>query len=109
MYNIDFYLLDKINIISIAFDKDGVRSESAPVLHNARIEDTNILVKDKNGKEVVANAFILVESSANIEYETLIQMVNRIGSTIQDPTKKYTIKKLARAHGFNDSHWEVYL
>lgn len=109
MYNIDFYLTDSITVISTAADINGVITQAAPVTHKARIEDTNVLIKDRNGKEVAANAFLMVEAIANIKYESLIQLKTINGVNSQDPDKKYPIKKLSRAHGFSNSHWEVWL
>lgn len=106
---IEMYLTDRINIIVQTYDQDGVMTETTQSNVKARIEDTNELVKDINGKEVVSNALILVDPKATITYESRIQMVKRNGVDTQIKDKKFAIITLEKAHGFSNSHWEVRL
>lgn len=110
MYSVDIYLTDKIDILTPAYDEWGVKTGTSTQPDvKARIEDTNQIVRDKNGQEVTAQALLLIDSSATVDYESKIKLKSRNGVDTQIPSKEFAIKKLARAHGFAASHWEVWL
>lgn len=110
MQSPDFYFTDLINIITPAYDEWN--AETGTTIQSnvkVRIEDSNQLIKDQDGKEVVAQSFLMVDSSADIKYESRIQLVSRNGVVTGIVEKEFPIKKLSRAHGFGASHWEVWL
>jgi hypothetical protein len=106
---IGMYLTDIIDIIHVSRDEYGVSTETIETGVKARIEDTNAVVKGFNGKEVVANAHIIAEPSQVITYEDKIRMVKITDSSFLIDQKKCEIKKLSRSHGFDLSHWEIWV
>ena len=103
------YLTDTIDIITISVDEWGVVSKSTESGIKCRIEDTNILVKDKDGKEVVSNTFLIIIHDAVLTYESKIQLKTKNGVAHPLANKEMVIKKLIKAGGFRSSHWEVWL
>jgi len=106
---IDLYLTDLINIIVTTYDQNGVMTETTQSNVKARIEDKNELVKNRDGKEVASNTYIIVDPDATVTYESRIQLVKQNGVDVQNNTKKYAILKLGKAHGFDNTHWRVWL
>ena len=106
---IGMYLTDIIDIIHVSRDEYGASTETIETDVKARIEDTNAVVKGLNGKELVANAHIIAISSQVITYEDKIRMKKITNSSFLIDQKKCEIKKLARAHGFGASHWEIWV
>ena len=106
---IDIYLNDKIDIVTIAADEWGKIVTTTQQNIDARIEDTNKLIRDKNGQEVVAQTFLIVSESAALKYESKIMLKSINGVATQTPNKEFVIKKLMKAHSFMNTHWEVWL
>ena len=104
------YLTDLINIIPITIDQNGVSTEGT-IQSNipASLEDEKKLIRDHRGRELVSNGFIMIDESATIDYTSRIQLVKINGVTQSRQNKKYSILKLNKAHGFENSHWEVWL
>jgi len=105
---IDSYLTDKIDIVSLAYDEWGVPTESVQTDVAARIEDKNELIKDREGKEVKSNTFIILSPDAIIDYDSKIIIREKSGETYTFDLKM-AIVKLSRAHNFGLTHWEVWL
>lgn len=107
---INDYLCDIINIVKYTFDEWGRQTARTVTSNvNARIEDTNKLIRNGEGKEVVGNSIIFVDDAVDIKYGDRIQLTSRIGESIENPGKEYGIQKLSKIHGFCLSHWEIYI
>jgi len=109
MSNIDFYLTDTIDIISTAVDEWNIETQSELNGRAARVEDYNKLIKDRNGKEVIANMHIIAHSSEVLKYESKIRIRTKNGVAYDRPNKEWVILKMGRAAGFSPSHWEIWL
>ena len=101
------YLTDKINIIRTQVDEWGAITESTQFNVDSRIEDTNEVIKDIDGKEVVGQMVIILEPDVVVEYSDFIQIVSRNGYAVDIVTRKFPVKKIEYAHGFSRSHIEV--
>ena len=106
---IDIYFTDKINIILIAYDEWGKKTESAPVSVSCRYEAKNRIVRNKDGQEVTSSATIMAPSDTNIDYTSLIQLVEINGETQKRSAQKFAVLNFHNAHGFGPSHLEVYI
>ena len=104
------YLTDTINIITYTYDKWGAVTGSITQSGvKARIEDVNKIVRDENGKEVAGQGPITIDPSATVSYKSKIQLVTRNGQSTGIQTKEFAIKSIENAHGFDESHFEVYI
>ena len=108
---VDIYLRDRINIITVSKDINGVETESTESDIKCRIEDTNKLIKNQAGQEVVGVMKIFVTPTASIVYTNKIQITKKAGVATSTPDKKYAIEKLSKRQGFSPTgdHWEVWL
>ena len=106
---IESYLTDTIDIISRTVDEWGASHETVQSAVPCRVEDSNRLVMDKDGKEVHADAKLYIIKTATVNYTSRIKIKTRDGEPAELPNKEWPIKKLLKAHGFFISHWEVWL
>jgi len=106
---LDIYLTDKIDIITTAADKWGKITTTEQTNISARVEDSNKMIRNKDGQEVVAQCFLIIDKDADIKYESKIRLRKVIGTATQIPNKEFVIQKLLKAHGFKALHWEVWL
>lgn len=108
---IDSYLKDIITIVLVSKDINGVETETETTGVKCRIEDTNELVKNESGQEVVASMKIFITPGTTITYHNKIKIGTKAGVATLTPDKLYSIKKLGKRQGFsaNGDHWEVWL
>jgi len=106
---IDMYLTDFIDIISIAVDEWGTSNQSVVSNVPARIEDTNKIVFDANGKELVGNILVMVNSVYKIKSSDKIRIRKKAGVSFDIKDKMFAIKSLGEQQGFTATHWEIYL
>jgi intein-encoded DNA endonuclease-like protein len=106
---IDIYLTDEITIVNKSSDKWGVITKTEIPNIPARVEDVNIMVKDKEGKEVFSNTYITVGLTQTISYESTIKITKKNDAAYPLATKEMSILKLEKAGGFSTSHYEVWL
>jgi len=106
---IDIYLTDTVIIVTTAADLNGAITKSDSPEIPARIEDVNILVKNRNGKEVMSNTFLILNTDAVITYESKIKLITKNGSAYPLAAKEMAIMKLIKSGGFDASHYEVWL
>jgi len=106
---INSYLTDTITIITSSLDEWGKETTTEQTDINAKIEDTNKIITDGKGKEVVGNMFLLVEKTATLTYNSRIKIITKGGEATLVPNKEFIIKKLSSVVGWTASHWEVYL
>lgn len=106
---IDIYLTDTITIVTISSDEWGVITKTETTGIKARVEDVNILVKDKEGKEVFSNTYITIGKDAVLSYESKIKITTKNGIAYPLASKEMAILKLEKAGGFDVSHYEVWL
>ncbi len=106
---IDLYFIDKIVILKVTEDKYGVRTESPTEEIDARVEDWNKLVTDKNGNEVMANMLVFFNDGVDLDYQDKIILKTKGGVATLQPDKKFLIKSIGLVDGFERSHYEVYL
>jgi hypothetical protein len=106
---ISILLTDEIDIVHISTDEWGTSTKTTTPGIRARVEDTNRVIKGRDGKELTAEMHILVDPSVTITYEDRI-MVKKIAKYVTlISQKECEIKKLSRAHGMSLSHWEVWV
>jgi hypothetical protein len=103
------YFKDTIRIVSNAVNDWGVSVQNESIDIPARVEDSNKLVIDKNGKEVQANILIMIAESNAPKYEDMIKIRKIKGDDCPLKDKKFIIKSMSKEGGFKSSHWEIYL
>lgn len=91
------YLTDNVIIIRTENDEWGVITEVSSPNTPARVEDTNTLILDANGKEVVGNMLVILDSNIKITYGDKIMIKNKNGEVFDQPDKKFQIKKIEKA------------
>jgi phage pi2 protein 07 len=103
------YLTDLIDIIQITYDKYGVSTET-PILNiNARVEDTNVMVSDSEGKEVNARMLIMIEPR-EIQPQWKVKIKKKNGRTYYQPDKKWEILSFEQSNMMGlESHIEIRL
>lgn len=107
---IEDYLTDTIDIITRTYDKWGALvATSTQSEVKARIEDQNKIVRDQDGKEVAGKGPIFILDTATIEYHSVIKLKTINGAATIEPDKEYPLKSIEQSHGFEGSHWEVYI
>jgi len=107
---IEDYLTDTIDIITRLYDKWGALiSTNTQSNVKARIEDQNKMVRNQEGKEVAGKGPIFIIDSAAVEYESVIKLKTINGVATIEPDKEYPLKSIEQSHGFEGSHWEVYI
>lgn len=103
------YLTDLIDIITYSYDADGVATSTLQASVAARIEDNNKIVRDVNGKEVAGQGPVIIDPSAVLSYKSKLKLKERNGVSTGIQDKEFAIKSLEKSHGFDNSHWEVYI
>lgn len=106
---INTYLTDIISLVRPALDEWSVLTETIVTGIHARVEDENRQITDNNGKEVFSQGYIIADNTADIKYDDLIMIESINGVATENPGKRLGIKKLSRAHGFQNSHWEIWI
>lgn len=106
---IESYTTDLIKIITTEYDEFGAITESESDNINARIEDTNELIRDVNGKEIKANMVIIFDYDKEIKYQDKSKIVKKNGNEYNQPDKKWEIKKKESLGMFAKTHYEVYI
>ena len=102
-----------IDILSETPDPSGwgkpIESVAYPDL-SVRLEPVNKPVKDRNGREVMADTLIMISTpDTSIKWDDKIIIKKIDGETIDTVGKKYVIKSKFKVPEFISSHWEVYL
>ena len=100
-----------IDILSETSDEWGKVTEVVAYADlSARIEPVNKPVKDKNGRELMADTLIMISTPDTVVgWDDKIRIKTQDGTAIETADKKYTIKSKFKVPGFVASHWEVYL
>jgi hypothetical protein len=94
------YMTDAIKIITCTRDKNGVITETPSTEIPARIKNSNRLVMNSKGQEVVGYATIMIEKDNAVKYDDKIQIIKRWGTDIDTKDKKYIINKIDPIGGF---------
>jgi hypothetical protein len=101
------YFTDQIKIIDSGRDEWGVSDESTQTV-SARVDDYQKVILDNMGKEVYGESIIHIDGSISLEYNNTIQILKRNGSAVQNPDKRYSIKKMSGLHTFKKRRmWEI--
>ena len=104
------YYTDLIDIISISKDEWGVITRTTQSNVNCRFEQKNELVKNANGEEVYSNGFLLIDRTATIDNTSKIKLISINDVDLVRKNKEYAILKgPMKAHGFEFSHYEVWI
>ena len=106
---INLYMTDEISRVRITNDMNGVPTNSTLTGIKARVEDYNKMIRDINGNEVMGDQLIIVDNSIDITYEDKIIITKKNGITYDLNAKQFAIKKIENAHGFINSHKEIYI
>ena len=67
------YYTDQITIVTTSVDKYGVTTETESALIDCRVEDNNVLIKNKNGQEVMGEMLIIMNADESIFYTSKIK------------------------------------
>ena len=106
---IDSYMTDKIIIVDVSVDEWGKTTEIESAQIDARVEDYNRLILDKNGMEVLGDMLIMLNSDISLKYNDKIKIKTKCGVVYEQPDKKFQIKKISKIQGFTAIHKEVYV
>lgn len=106
---INMYLTDEITIVRRAFDENGVKTDTETTGIKARVEDYNKMIRDIDGNEMMGSQLIITDNAIDIVYEDLIKITKKNGIAYDLPNKEFAIKKIENAHGFVNSHKEIYI
>lgn len=105
----DMYETDIIRIIAVTHDSKGVATtvESGDI--PARIEDTNQLIRDDEGKEVMPNMLVMFDYDNDVDSTFRIKIRQKKGIAYYQPNKEWEIKKFENLGMFGRTHIEVYI
>jgi hypothetical protein len=103
------FFTDKIKIVTITTDDNGVVTETEGTAIPARVEDFNDLIIDSRGQETFAEMIIFFDPSFNISNADKIIITKKYGQAYPESTKKWKVKKSPVVHGFNAHHREIYI
>ena len=100
-----------IDILSETSDEWGKVTEVMVYADLAvRIEPVNKSVRDKNGRELMADTLIIISTPDTfVGWDDKIRIKTQDDTEIETADKKYTIKSKFKTSGFVASHWEIYL
>lgn len=101
------YFIDKIVIVSITEDKWSVKTESLSSELDSRVEDSNRLLLNKDGQEVMGDMLVFLDKDTTLKYDDKIIIKTKGGVAYEQPDKRFIIKKIALMQGFTGSHLEV--
>ena len=105
----NFYLVDLVDLIDIAYDVNQVQTETVRANLPARVSERHRLVVDREGKEVFGQMQILLEAGTVLGYDTKVRVKTVSGVAYALPAKKWQVKQLSRAHLMKDHHVEVWV
>lgn len=106
---ISTYLTDEIILINCSVDSNGVKTETELSEEKARVFDYNRMIFGQDGKEILAEAKVLLEKTSTVKYGWKMKIKKRFGNTYELPDKKFVIKKIVHAGSFADGFIKVYL
>lgn len=95
------YARDKIIIITCTMDENGVIAETDGSEIDANIKDSNRLIIDNNGQEVVGQGTIMVDKDNAVKYGDKIRITERFGIAYPLINKKFKILKIENIGGFS--------
>lgn len=81
-------------------------TKAASVTYDCVIENTNRIIKDKNGQDIKPNALILIDSTFPGSKGDIITLYKQFGTETGD-TKEYEILEIFETGGMMSSHKEV--
>jgi hypothetical protein len=106
---IDSYTTDIIRIVDVSQDKYGAGTDTESADINARVEDTNELIRDFNGKEVMPKMLIIFDYDNDIEPFWKIKVRKKNGVDFQQPDKLWEIQKIESLGMFSKTHYEIWI
>lgn len=106
---IEIYMTDIIKIIEVTHDKFGVVTEQESENVPARIEDTNSLIRNIQGQEVMPNMLIMFEYENEIKPTYKVKIKKKNGIEYDQPDKKWQIMKYEKTGMFKRSHVEAFI
>jgi hypothetical protein len=106
---ISSYTTDIIRIIEIEYDANGVLSKTESGDIEARVEDTNNLIRNIDGKEVMPNMLLIFDYENEINPQWKIKVRRKHGSAYYQPDKEWEIMKFENLGMFSKTHNEVFI
>jgi hypothetical protein len=103
------YGTDKIKIVNVSTDKYGVKTRTVNDEIDARIKDTNRLIINNRGEQVVGFAVIMIEKGNTVNYGDEILITKRWGKDYKLKDKYFKIQKIEDIGGFSSSYIRVTL
>jgi hypothetical protein len=103
------FFTDTVEIIPTTKDQWGRITEDEGVSTPARVADSNQLIKDRNGNEVMPNMIILLPKTVTIKINYKIKVKTRQGVAYESPDKKWSLITIYHAGGLSPHHIEVFL
>jgi hypothetical protein len=106
---IDIYCTDIIKISSAAMDEfSGITyTDSADI--KARVKFKDILITDKNGKQVQSTCQVSFDKSVIVKLEDKIKIVSYKNISYENPDQSWAIKDIQKPGGFSDYYIKVIL
>lgn len=101
------YDTDQIKYFSVTRDNTyRTITKAAAVVYDCVIEETNKIVKNRNGQDIKPNASILIDTSFPGVKGDIIQIYKQFGTETGD-NKDYEIIEVFTTGGMSASHKEV--
>ena len=101
------YLTDEITIVDVKVDEWGSVTETPTTGVKARVEDTNKLLLNKEGKEVMGSMTVFLKDTETIKYGDKIIITKKHGNDYEQPEKKFQIIKITHYGMFSKKMIEI--
>lgn len=99
------YARDKIIIINVTMDKNGVVTETENDEIDAHIKEDNRTIVDANGKEIQGIASIIIDNGNTVKEGDKIKITERFGSEYSLKDKKFLVRSVPKIGGV--SQWGI--
>ena len=103
------YCTDIVKMIWVTHNSKGVKTKIISEDIPARIEDTNQLIRNNEGKEVMPNMLIMLDYEFQPDTTYMMIIKQKHGQTYYQPNKEWEIKKFDTLGLFGKTHIEVYI
>jgi hypothetical protein len=103
------YLVDRIVLIEVKTDKNGLITETELPEEEAKIFEYNRIIIDNNGKEVLAEAKIDLNKNSLVKSGWKAKLKKKNNQTYELPDKKYAIKKIQHISGWSQHFIRIFI
>lgn len=103
------FFSDIIRTVAGSTDEYGVKTEIESDDIKCKFYEKNEIIANKIGKEVIADAIVLLDKDAIVKYGDKVILKQKSGIDYIQPNKEFIIAKITLANGFSMHHKVVYL